>query len=104
LLTSCQEALDVSALNQCGSAVEARASDTTADFSVGWTTIGPGDRDNIVSAVEDVTELYVEVRADESDAPVEFSVTVADLPKPPEGVDDDVEVVLERDRCPDPAR
>jgi hypothetical protein len=30
-------------------------------------------------------------------------VDVADLPEPPEGVDDDVEIVLEGDRCPSPA-
>jgi hypothetical protein len=30
-------------------------------------------------------------------------VDVADLPEPPEGVDDDVEIVLESDRCPSPA-
>jgi hypothetical protein len=31
---------------------------------------------------------------------VEFVVDVADLPKPPEGVDDDLEIVLDGDRCP----
>jgi hypothetical protein len=35
--------------------------------------------------------------------PVEFVVDVADLQEPPEGVDDDVEIVLEGDRCPSPA-
>jgi hypothetical protein len=30
-------------------------------------------------------------------------VDVQDLPKPPEGVDDDVEIVLDGDRCPSPA-
>jgi hypothetical protein len=28
-----------------------------------------------------------------------LAVTVADLPKPPKGVDDDVEIALEGDRC-----
>jgi hypothetical protein len=47
---------------------------------------------------------YVEVRTQQGHhTPVVFVVDVEDLPQPPEGVDDDVEVVLEGDRCPDPA-
>jgi hypothetical protein len=45
-----------------------------------------------------VAEFYVDVRANESDAPVKFPVTVADLLKPPEGVNDFAEIDLEGDR------
>jgi hypothetical protein len=34
---------------------------------------------------------------------VEFVVDVAYLPKPPDDVDDDVEIALDGDRCPSPA-
>ena len=101
LLAGCQTSLDVSALNRCGHTVEARADDVTG-ASVNWTTVEPGGRGNIVSTVESATELYVEVRSNIDATPVEFVVDVADLPKPPKGVDDDVEIVLDGDRCPSP--
>jgi hypothetical protein len=56
-----------------------------------------------VIEVESATQLYVEVRSNKDATPVEFVVDVADLPKPPEGVDDDVEIVLDGDRCPSPS-
>jgi hypothetical protein len=31
------------------------------------------------------------------------AVDVADLPEPPEGAEDDVEIVLDGDRCPSPS-
>jgi hypothetical protein len=49
------------------------------------------------------TQLHVDVRRSENAEPLHLVVDVADLPEPPEGVDDDVEIVLEGDRCPSPA-
>jgi hypothetical protein len=45
----------------------------------------------------------LDVRRSENAEPHQLVVDVADLPEPPEGVDDDVEIVLESDRCPSPA-
>jgi hypothetical protein len=53
-----------------------------------------------VSTGENTTELYVAVRSNVDAPPVEFVVDVADLPKPPEDVYDDVEIILDGDRCP----
>jgi hypothetical protein len=102
LLAGCQTGIDVSALNRCGYAVEARA-DVVTDTSVNWSKIEPDERANIVTTGENTTELYVWVRSSKDATPVEFVVDVADLPTPPEGVDDDVEIVLDGDRCPSPA-
>jgi hypothetical protein len=99
LLASCQKGINVSALNRCGHAVEARA-DSIPETSVGWSKIDPAGRDHIATAVDSAKQLYVQVRSGKNDTPVEFVVAVATLPKPPAGVDDDVEIVLERDRCP----
>jgi hypothetical protein len=82
--------------------VEARA-DSVTDTSVAWSRIGPEQRDNIVDVPENATQLYVDVRGSESAEPLHLVVDVADLSEPPEGVDDDVEIVLEGDRCPSPA-
>ena len=81
--------------------MEARA-DNVTPTSVNWSKVESGGRANIVSTVESATELYVEVRSNKDATPVEFVVDVADLPKPPEGVDD-VEIVLDGDRCPAPS-
>jgi hypothetical protein len=102
LLAGCQKSLDVSALNRCGYTVEARA-DSVTDTSVNWSKVEPGGRANIVSTGENTTELYVAVRSNVDAQPEVLVVDVADLPKPPEGVDDDVEIVLDGDRCPSPA-
>jgi len=101
LLAGCQESLDVSALNHCGHDVEARA-ESLPEISVNWSKIESDGRDHIVSEVDDAVQLYVEVRTNKDTTPVEFMVDVEDLPQPPEGVNDDVEIVLEGDRCPDP--
>ena len=102
LLAGCQKGINVSALNRCGHTVEARA-DSVSGTSVNWSKIEPDGRDHIVTAVDSATQLYVEVRSNVDATTVEFVVDVADLPEPPEGVDDDVEIVLEGDRCPRPA-
>jgi hypothetical protein len=44
--------------------------------------------------------LYVQVRRNEGESPIQFTVAIADLPKPPKGADDDVEMVLAGDRFP----
>lgn len=97
-IAGCQKSLDVSAVNECGRPVEARA-ESLREITVGWSKIEPGGRDHIVSEIDDARQLYVEVRRNEADTPIEFTVDVADLPKPSEG-DDDVEIVLEGERCP----
>src|SRR5262245_19841020 len=99
ILGGCQKSLGVSALNQCGQAVEARV-DEVKDFTVGWTTLGSEGRVHLGTADDDTTELYAQVRGSENQTPIQFTVAVADLPKPTAGVDDDVEVVLSDDRCP----
>jgi hypothetical protein len=99
ILAGCQTGIGVSALNECGHTVEARA-DSIPETSVGWSKIEPGERDHIATAVDSANELYVQVRNGKDDTPVEFVLAVADLPKPPKGVDDDVEIVLEGDRYP----
>jgi hypothetical protein len=101
-LAGCQESLDVSALNHCGHDVEARA-ESIPEVSISWSKIESDGRDHIASAVDQAEQLYVEVRTNKDTTPVEFVVDVEDLPQPPEGVNDDVEIVLEGDRCPGPA-
>ncbi len=103
LLAGCQKSIHVSALNECGQTVEARA-EQLPEPAIGWSKIEPNGRDRIVSEVDSAKQLYVQVRSGEDDTPVEFRVAIAELPKPPEGVDDDVEIVLAGDRCPEPAR
>jgi acetyl esterase/lipase len=46
-----------------------------------WLEFRPGERDQIVAAVEGAKQLYVQVRNGTHDTPVEFVVAVADLPK-----------------------
>lgn len=65
-----------------------------------WARLAPAERRYTASVSENPRRLYVQVRASKGAAPVEFAVEVADLPKPPAGVDDDVEIMLEGDRCP----
>lgn len=101
-VTACQRSQSVGAVNRCGYPVEARA-DVVTDTSVGWSRIEPEQRVNIVDVSETATQLYVDVRRSENAEPLHLVVDVADLPEPPEGVDDDVEIVLEGDRCPSPA-
>jgi hypothetical protein len=50
-------------------------------------------------AAGDQADLGVQSEV-ENDEPVHFVVDVAALQEPPAGVDDDVEIVLEGDRCP----
>ena len=82
--------------------MEARAHEVT-DTSVGWSRIEPEQRDNIVDVMEDATRLYVDVRRSENAQPVHLLIDVADLPEPPEGAEDDVEILLDGDRCPSPS-
>jgi hypothetical protein len=70
---------------------------------VGWSRIEPEQRDNIVDVMEDATRLYVDVRRSENAQPVHLLIDVADLPEPPEGAEDDVEILLDGDRCPSPS-
>ena len=99
MLAGCQTGIGVSALNRCGHAVEARAA-SIPETSVGWSKIEPARRDHIVAAVDSAKQLYVQVRNGKDDTPVEFVGAVADLPQPPEGVDDDVEIVRAGNRGP----
>jgi hypothetical protein len=102
LLAGCQKSLDVSALNRCGYTVEARA-DSVTDTSVNWSKVEPGGRTTSCQPVRTPPSFYVAVRSNVDAQPVVFVVDVAVLPEPPEGVDDDVEIVLDGDRCPSPA-
>jgi hypothetical protein len=99
ILAGCQKSIGVSALNQCGQAVEARV-ESVPEISMSWLHLGPGERDEIVAIPDSAKRLYAQVRNGKDDTPVEFVAPVAALPKPPEGVDDDVEIVLTGDRCP----
>jgi hypothetical protein len=99
MLAGCQRDIGVSALNQCGQAVEARA-ESVSEIGMSWLHLGPGERDEIVAIPDSAKRLYVQVRNGKDDTPVEFVAPLAALPKPPEGVDDDVEIVLTGDRCP----
>jgi hypothetical protein len=99
ILAGCQKSLAVSALNRCGRAIEARA-DSVPETSVGWSSLEPGQRDNLVAVPDEATTLYVDVRSSDDQTPTRFVVSVAALPEPPKGVDDDVENVLAGDRCP----
>ncbi|HEV8529304.1 MAG TPA: hypothetical protein VGS60_17445 [Actinomycetes bacterium] len=55
-----------------------------------------------MASVEDnATRLNLLVRTADGTTPA-VTVVVADLSMPPLGVDDDVEVVIEGDRCPRP--
>jgi hypothetical protein len=99
-LTSCQRTLDVGVANRCERAVEANVDSFQNREDLQWVQISPGARQYVASVRENATRLYVLVRTTEGITPSEFTVAVADLPKPPKGVDDDVEIVLEGDRCP----
>jgi hypothetical protein len=70
LLAGCQKGLDVSALNRCGHAVEARA-ESNPEIAVTWSKIEPDRKDNIVTEVESATQLYVDVRSNKDATPVE---------------------------------
>jgi len=102
-LAGCQESLDVGATNDCGRSIEISVDSFDNDEDLHWTTIASAERAYVASVGNDAQRLYVLVRTSATSEPVEFDVAVEDLPKPPEGVDDDVEVILEGDRCPDPA-
>jgi hypothetical protein len=100
LLTACQNPLDVSVANRCERAIETNVDSFQNREDLQWVRISPGARQYVASVHENATRLYVLVRTTEGITPSEFNVAVADLSKPPPGVDDDVEIVLEGDRCP----
>lgn len=100
ILGGCQTGIGVSALNRCGQAVEVRADDSAQDFTTDWHPIGVDEKTEVATIAEDTRLIYVQVRANENALPMQFIATVAGRPKPLPGADNDVEIVLEGDRCP----
>lgn len=93
-LASCEQRVDVSALNSCGHPVQVNVGEA------GWNALGPGTRRTVAMTGDGTRHLRVEVRRNDASATKEFTVPMATLPPPPGGVDADVEVILEGERCP----
>jgi hypothetical protein len=94
MLVGCQNAIQVGVVNMCARTVEAQ------EDQAGWARVSAGKREHLVSVSEGTTQLNVQVRSDENQPAIRFAVSLASLSKPPRGVDEDVEVVLEGERCP----
>lgn len=103
-VSGCSDALEVGVANRCGRSVEVDVSDVHDPVSLGYELsyelVGIGERAGVVDAAEPIDKLFVWVRLAEGDEPVQFSVTAAELVKPPKGTKYDREIVLEGDRCP----
>lgn len=99
VLGGCQTSIGVNVLNRCGQAVEVRA-DAVAETTTKWQPIGAGERTEVVDIPEDTNLIYVQVRANENALPELFIASVTGHPNPRPGADNDVEIVLDGDRCP----
>jgi hypothetical protein len=93
-LAACQGGIQVGVLNRCGHTLEAQAD------QAGWATVSAGKREHLVTLGEKATQMDVQVRRSKNEPTTEFGVPIADLPKPPAGVDEDIELTLQGDRCP----
>jgi hypothetical protein len=100
-LTACQRTFSVSVANRCEHAIETSVGSLEAKEDLHWKRISPGERTRVASVEDNTTRLNLLVRTADGTTPA-VTVVVADLSKPPLGVDDDAEVVIEGDRCPRP--
>lgn len=99
VLGGCQTSIGVNVLNRCGQAIEVRV-DSVADSTTTWQPIGAGERTEVVDIPQDTKLIYVQVRANENALPALFIASVTGRPNPRPGADNDVEIVLDGDRCP----
>jgi len=100
-LTACQKTLSVSVANRCERSIETSVGSLESGKDLHWKRISPGERTRVASVEDNATRLNLLVRTADGTTPA-VTVVVADLSMPPLGVDDDVEVVIEGDRCPRP--
>jgi len=100
-LTACQKTLSVSVANRCERSIETSVGSLESGEDLHWKRISPGERTRVASVEDNATRLNLLVRTADGTTPA-VTVVVADLSMPPLGVDDDVEVVIEGDRCPRP--
>jgi hypothetical protein len=100
-LTACQKTLSVNVANRCEQAIETSTGSLENGEDLHWKRIGPGERTRVASVEHNATRLNLLIRTADRATPA-VTVVVADLSKPPLGVDDDVDVVIEGDRCPRP--
>ena len=106
LLSGCQDTTDVGAANRCGSPVEVTANDVDRLPEEYWERMDHGRRVYIGTMAESDETLYVWVRSRRDNPIVQFTVPVAELRTPPPNANYDtnvtveLEVVLEKDRCP----
>ncbi len=98
-LTACQKTLSVSVANRCERSIETSVGSLESGEDLHWKRISPGERTRVASVEENATRLNLLVRTADGTTPA-VTVVVADLSMAPLGVDDDVEVVIEGDRCP----
>jgi hypothetical protein len=98
-LGGCQKALDLGAVNRCGSDVEIQA-DSVREGTTRWITVRAGDRNSVVQVGESIETLYVNVRAPGGGGIRSFDVPITSLEKPPAGADYEAQLVLEGNRCP----
>jgi hypothetical protein len=98
-LTACQQTLSVSVANRCEQAIETSAGSLESGKDLHWKRISPGEHARVASVEDNTTRLNLLVRSADATAPA-VTVVVADLSKPPLGMDDDVEVVIDGDHCP----
>jgi hypothetical protein len=100
ILGGCQTtSIGVKVLNRCGQAVEVRA-DSIAESTTTWQPIGADEGTEVVDIPDDTKLIYVQVRANENALPMLFIASVTGRPNPRPGADNDVEIVLDGDRCP----
>jgi hypothetical protein len=95
--TACQKTLSVSVANRCEQAIETSVGLLENGKDLHWKRIGPGERTRVASVEDNTTRVNLVVRNADRTTP---AVTV--VAKAPLGVDHDVEVVLDGDRCPKP--
>src|SRR5262245_60037031 len=86
-ITAGQKTLSVSVANRCEQAIETCVGSLEDGKDLHWKRIDPGESTRVASVKDDTTRVNLLVRAADSPTPA-VTVVVADLSKPPLGMDD----------------
>lgn len=102
VVSGCQQAKGIGALNGCGTTVEVDtvSSVKVADDAPHWTSIAPGERADVRVLSDGADSAYVMVRRPGADDEVHKTIPLSDLDDAPGDVDYDKEIALTGGLCP----
>lgn len=104
LLSGCEQTQVIGVLNRCDRPVEVDAvsSAQVADDAPHWTSLDPGDRADVRNLPADADSAYLMVRRPGAEHSRDSTVSLSDLPAPPDDADGeaDVEIEVSGGRCP----